>query len=73
MTAYRAFCRACGAHWRVIPPVPPTDLESALAIMEHGGCPDCGNDGRKAPVNWRFTFWGRTATAEIREKQPARK
>lgn len=72
MSVYHAHCRACGAHWRVIPPVLPTDLETALGVMEKGLCPDCGNDGTRAPVNWRFVFWGRQTTAEIRGRETAR-
>lgn len=56
---YRASCKACGCGWRVVPPRDqPMDLLAAIGVMEGGLCPGCGNDGSKAPVNWRFTFGG---------------
>lgn len=57
---YHAHCQHCSAKWHVVPPTPPPpfDLRDAISTMEQALCPCCGNDGGKAPVNWKFTFGG---------------
>lgn len=70
---YHADCKACGSRWQVVPPQnQPLNLQTAIKVMTDGLCPECGNDGGKAPVNWRFTFSGNDDPhhAAVRRKPP---
>lgn len=68
-----AHCRSCDTKWRVVKPdTLPMDLQQAIAIMEAGLCPTCGNDGtRGGPVNWKFTLGGdaEPTYAQIRKRR----
>jgi hypothetical protein len=72
---YYAHCRACDTRWQVVPPrSKPLDLSTALDLMEAALCPECGNDGARAPVHWRFRFPDDAGMTRgcVRPKGPAR-